>query len=203
MLAFLALLTLAAPVRAAASIDVVVKDRKGRPVEGALVYVVHVPGRHKPPRKPVVMDQVDRLFVPHVLPVVAGAKVSFPNKDQIHHHVYSFSKPKKLDLPLYKDKTPEPPTFETPGVVKLGCNIHDWMLGYIVVLQNPFFALTDARGKARLSGMKAGEHRIAVWSGRRKQPVEETYRMARTGKTVEYALAFGPVYAPVKHEGRY
>ncbi len=128
------------------------------------------------------MDQVNMEFVPHVLPVLAGTKVKFPNKDKIHHHIYSFSKAKKSELPLYKGEEAEPVVMDKAGVVKLGCNIHDWMLGYVLVLDNPYFARTGADGRAALSGLPPGEYKVAAWSERQKGEVEATIQKAGVGE---------------------
>lgn len=85
-----------------------------------------------------------------MLPVYVGTRVTFPNRDNIRHHVYSFSSAKKFELPLYIGTPAAPVVFDKPGVVALGCNIHDWMLAYIYVLTTPHFAKTAADGKARL-----------------------------------------------------
>jgi plastocyanin len=196
------LLVLLAARASAAAIEVTVVDLKGRPVPEAVAFLYKVPGKHKAPKEPAIMDQIDRMFVPHVLPVVAGAKVRFPNKDAIHHHVYSFSKEKKFDLPLYKGEPPQPVLLETPGVVKLGCNIHDWMLGYIVVLENPFFAVTGKDGKAVIENVKPGKYKLALWSGRRKEPVETTLQDVvvdkKTGAKAQFKLQFSRPYVAYK-----
>lgn len=142
--------SLAAPA-SAATLKLVVADKYGNPAADAVVYLVEEkPGKYAAPEEPYVMDQVKQEFVPHLLPIVAGGRVSFPNKDAIHHQIYSFSEAKKFELPLYKGKPADPVVFETPGVVKVGCNIHDWMNGIILVLPNPVFARTDAKGLAEL-----------------------------------------------------
>ncbi|MBI3549547.1 MAG: methylamine utilization protein [Elusimicrobia bacterium] len=144
-------------------------DDKGAPVEDAVVHVV-LPGTaaFKPPSKVAVMDQVDRDLVPRVLPVLVGTGVTFPNKDDIHHELYSFSAAKKFELPLYKGKPAKPVVFDKPGVVKLGCNIHDWMSAVIVVLDNPYFAKTDATGTARVPVPAGAEATLAVYHDRDK-----------------------------------
>ncbi|WP_460890864.1 methylamine utilization protein, partial [Ramlibacter alkalitolerans] len=81
-----------------------------------------------------VMDQVNSEFQPRVLVVTKGSRVRFPNSDTIRHQVYSFSAAKRFELPLYTGTPPEPVVFDRAGVVTLGCNIHDWMKGYVVIL---------------------------------------------------------------------
>ena len=97
-------------------------------------------GRAGPlPEKPgrEIVDQINLEFVPHVKPVVVGSPVYFPNKDDVRHHVYSFSPAKRFELPLYSGTPAAPVVFDRPGIVAIGCNIHDWMLGYIYVAETP------------------------------------------------------------------
>jgi plastocyanin len=116
-----------------------------------------------------VMDQVDSQFAPHVLLVPRGSQVRFPNSDRIRHQVYSFSPVKRFELPLYTGTPPAPVRFETAGVVTLGCNIHDWMKGYIVVTDAPHAGLSDARGQLRLV-LPAGDYTLQVWHERLPAP---------------------------------
>jgi plastocyanin len=110
----------------APSVEASVTDQSGKPVLDAVVTLMPVGG--PPPAlrpMPAVMDQVNKEFVPAVLPVVVGTPVSFPNRDNIRHHVYSFSPAKKFELPLYMGTPSAPVVFDKPGAVALGCNIHD------------------------------------------------------------------------------
>jgi len=158
-----------------------IQDAAGRSVEDAVFFVQGASDEpFTPPFEPLMVDQIDKQFVPRVLPVLAGSKVSFPNKEKIHHHIYSFSKAKRFELPLYKDTSPEPVVMDKPGVVKLGCNIHDGMLGYILVLDNPHFAKTKSNGRARLA-LPPGEYQVAAWSERLKGPVEDTLQKITVG----------------------
>lgn len=111
------------------------------------------------------IDQVDATFVPAVLAVTVGTKVSFPNSDNTLHQVYSFSPTRRFELPLYSGRTAEPVLFDKPGVVAIGCNIHDWMVAHIVVLDTPYFARTAADGTARIDA-PAGRYRLEVWHAR-------------------------------------
>jgi plastocyanin len=111
-----------------------------------------------------VMDQRNLAFVPPILVVAVGTSVQFPNNDTVSHQVYSFSSAKKFQLPLYKGERHAPVTFDRDGLVVLGCNIHDEMVGYIYVTDAPFFGKTDAVGMLRLQNLPAGDYRIAVWS---------------------------------------
>jgi plastocyanin len=111
-----------------------------------------------------VMDQRDLAFVPRILVVAVGTSVEFPNNDSVSHQVYSFSPTKRFQLPLYKGERHPPVTFEHEGLVVLGCNIHDEMVGYVYVTDAPFFGKTDAFGTLRLQNLPAGDYRVTVWS---------------------------------------
>ena len=109
------------------------------------------------------MDQKNRMFVPHVLPIQTGTAVTFPNSDDIHHQVYSFSAAKSFQLPLYKGTPARPVVFDRAGVVTLGCNIHDRMSAYIVVVDTPYFALGNRNGRAELDNLSEGKYLVHVW----------------------------------------
>jgi plastocyanin len=146
---------------AAATIDVQVVNQNGSPVTDAVVYAVpdtRVPVGHKV----AYMDQKNRMFVPHVLPIQTGTWVEFPNSDDIRHQVFSLSKAKRFQLPLYQGKPSFPLQFGEPGVVVLGCNIHEWMSAYIVVVDTPYFAKTEA-GKATLRDVVPGRYTVRLW----------------------------------------
>lgn len=146
---------------AAVALNISVSDAKGQDVEGAIVYVVNNNTHTQPlaansDHNAVIMDQIGRQFNPHILAVHSGQKVRFPNSDSIQHHVYSFSPTNAFELQLYRSNDTQIMRFNNTGVVELGCNIHDWMLGYIFVSPTPWFAQTDPEGKATLdlSGME-------------------------------------------------
>ncbi|MCC8538124.1 methylamine utilization protein [Xanthomonas axonopodis pv. poinsettiicola] len=117
--------------------------------------------------KTVEMDQVNSQFVPAVLAVRTGTSVRFPNNDQIRHQVYSFSPAKRFELPLFQGTTAAPVRFDQAGLVTVGCNIHDWMLGYIVVLDTPYFGKTGSDGRVQLDA-PAGAYTLRVWHPRIK-----------------------------------
>jgi len=162
---FAGLLSGAATVPAVAGSIVASVRSDGEAVANAVVHAQPLDGSTLPrPAEPTaVMDQRDRAFVPHVLPVLRGASVRFPNSDETRHHVYSFSPAKTFELRLYKGSDADPVVFDRPGVVTVGCNIHDWMLGYILVLETPAFERTGNEGRARLSDLPDGRYRVALW----------------------------------------
>ncbi len=114
------------------------------------------------------VDQLDKEFVPGVTVVTRGSQVSFPNSDDILHHVYSFSEAKTFNIPLYGrgENNDYFETFQTTGVVEIGCNIHDWMLAYIYVAESKLAVLSDLTGNARLEGLPPGEFSVRVWHPR-------------------------------------
>ena len=151
----------------AGELTVNILDRSGHGVTDVVVAVVPTaPGKNPATTaSPVaVMDQRNRAFAPRILVVRVGTSVEFPNNDTVSHQVYSFSPAKKFQLPLYKGQLHPPVTFDRSGLVVLGCNIHDQMIGYIYVTDAPFFGKTDSAGTLRVAGLSPGEYRISVWS---------------------------------------
>jgi plastocyanin len=159
------------------SVEAVVNDDRGKPVADAVVSVTPVAAPPAAPRTaPAVMDQQNKEFVPHVLAVPLGTPVAFPNRDNIRHHVYSFSTAKRFELPLYIGTPAAPVVFDKPGVVVLGCNIHDWMVGYVYVVATPYFAKTGPDGRAQVSELPPGGYEARVWHPRMKGESEKTGR---------------------------
>ncbi len=155
----------------AGTLTVHVLDASGSPVPRVAVYAVpqQEPVAIADPGAPLptaVMDQAKNAFVPHLLVVQRGTSVLFPNNDAVSHQVYSFSEAKTFELGLYKGNVYPPVQFDKPGVVVLGCNIHDGMLGYIVVVDTPYFALTDEQGTVELEGLAEGGYTIDLWTPR-------------------------------------
>lgn len=111
---------------------------------------------------PAIVDQRNTQFTPLVSVVHAGSRVTFPNSDNVRHQVYSFSPAKRFQLPLYSGKAAPPVTFDKPGVVELGCNIHDAMVAFVVVVDTPYHAITDAQGRASIAA-PPGRYRMRVW----------------------------------------
>jgi plastocyanin len=162
----------------AAELKVLVRDLHGKLVADAVVVATpsdpKIAQRAKAPADAI--DQVDKQFVPYVKPVFVGSLVRFPNSDHIRHQVYSFSAAKKFELPLYAGTAAPPVVFDKPGVVVLGCNIHDWMVGYIYVSETPYFAKTGAAGSAIIGELPPGEYTIRVWHPGMVQSEESTSR---------------------------
>ncbi len=157
---------LAGPTLAsAASLSVDVADGSGAPLADAVVYAEPASGQTVPKaaRGGAEIEQRKRRFNPLVTVVQVGTEIGFPNNDTVKHHVYSFSPAKVFDLPLYSGKAAAPQLFDKAGTVVLGCNIHDQMIAYVEVVDTPFFAKTDATGKARLEGLVPGKYVLKAW----------------------------------------
>lgn len=134
----------------------------GQPAAGVAVFL---PGVRAPLlAAPAVVDQRHEAFVPDLVVVPAGSDVRFTNSDPTSHHVYSFSKPNAFALPLYKGSDTLTQRFTYPGVVVLGCNIHDSMLGYIVVVDSTRSGITDRDGRVVLPDVPAGTHPVHAWA---------------------------------------
>ncbi|MBI4640274.1 MAG: hypothetical protein HY731_06240 [Candidatus Tectomicrobia bacterium] len=126
----------------------VIEAGKESVIDDAAIWVEKVgePMIFQPPTKPAQMKQKNLSFSPSLLPILVGATVEFPNEDTVYHHIYSFSKPKRFDLGLYKPGESRSALFDKTGVVKVFCNIHDFMTATILVLSSPYFATTDEKG---------------------------------------------------------
>lgn len=175
----------------AATADITVRGADGRPLTDAVVTIDPADRPTGPIRFPwpMVMTQQDIAFSPHVLIVPVGASVAFPNRDRVRHHVYSVSKPKKFTINLYGRDETRTETFDKPGVVALGCNIHDQMSGFIVVVDTPFAAKADAQGHVRLTGVPGGAATIKVWSPSLRLPGNQAVqRVTITGPSFATTL---------------
>lgn len=134
----------------------------GRPAAGVVVYLPDV--RAPAVQAPAIVDQRDESFVPAISVIQAGSDVQFTNSDPTSHHVYSFSRPNAFALPLYKGSDRLVQRLARPGVVVLGCNIHDSMLGYVVVVESTRFGVTGPDGRVTLADVPAGRHVVRAWA---------------------------------------
>ncbi len=146
----------------AATLTARVVDQEGKPLPNAVLTLQGPPGKTAVVLK-ANMDQRDQEFAPRVLAVHSNTEVKFPNSDNIRHQVYSFSPAKRFELRLYSGTPSDPLLFDKPGVVVLGCNIHDWMVGYIYVTDEPWFAVSDANGVVKFEDMSAGHYSATLW----------------------------------------
>lgn len=164
----LMLASLIASPAVAGDITVTVSDNNGRPVANAVV-MIDAPGRTPAPRR-FVINQRDMQFDPEVLVIPAGSTVEFGNLDPVRHHVYSFSPDNRFELRLFGEGETRPVRFSNVGLVSIGCNIHDQMQAFIHVVDTPYAARTDARGRVVLRNVPAGTHPMRVWHSRLRAP---------------------------------
>lgn len=141
-------------------------------------FVVYIEGKFPDAKPPAeikrVVTQKDATFKPHVLPVMAGTQVEWPNEDEIYHNVFSISESNPFDLGLYKKgETPKPFTFMKPGKVDVFCSIHAKMYCIVLVLDNPYFASAAGNGKYSITNVPAGTYKITAWHERLPKLTQE------------------------------
>jgi plastocyanin len=137
--------------------------------KNVVVYLERAPDGAAPPGRvqgPVRMEQEGLTFKPHVLAVVKGTTVEFPNRDLLFHNVFSLSKAATFDLGRYPRDGTKSLRFMRPGIVQVFCHIHSDMSGVIVVLDNPFFASPDSEGRFVIDGIPPGEYHVVAWHER-------------------------------------
>jgi plastocyanin len=192
----------------AAEITAEVKDSRGHPVADAVVYALPVAGKPPQRKAPTVIAHENQQFVPFVTAVEVGTLVNLPNRDAVKHHAYSISPAKPFELPLYAGTPEAPLLFDKPGIVKIGCNIHDWMTAYVYVLETPYFAITRADGRAKLI-VPSGEYHVEVWQPQLKgeprdhQQTAPVRGSAHVAFTIELKPAFRPRRNPAASDATY
>jgi plastocyanin len=203
-LALLILLALL-PCRALAGEAVVsVRTSDGKPLANAVVTIAapHSGPIHFPWAYTVAQQNLQ--FDPFVLIVPVGADVAFPNHDKVRHHVYSFSPAKTFELKLYGRDETRVVRFDKPGIVPLGCNIHDSMVAFIVVVDTPYAALTDGAGQAVIHGAPPGAQSVRVWHPYLRAPGNAlSVSLAIPQEGVARAQVTGPLWAPVQPHRTY
>ena len=155
---------LAALPAAAAVVEVRAAGSDGKPLAEAVIFLDS--REAKAAARPVTgaeVEQAQRRFTHRVTVVTVGSEVHFPNRDVVRHHVYSFSPIKPFELKLYSGTPSNPVLFDKPGVAVLGCNIHDNMVAWVLVLETPHFAVTDGRGAVRIDNVPPGNYRLRTW----------------------------------------
>ena len=132
-----------------------------------LVILVHIDGYKepnlRPPKTMPVLDQRNLSFVPHILPIVVGTTVRFPNSDDVYHNSFSYSKTKSFDLGRYAKGKSKTVTFDKPGIVKVFCEIHSNMNAIIVVLENSYFDIADENGEYDIENVPPGSYTLKIW----------------------------------------
>jgi plastocyanin len=185
------------------SLSVQVQTQDEKPLSNAVVYALPVTPIEPQPSPPrAVMDQKQKMFVPHVLAVPVGSLVEFPNSDDVNHYVYSFSDAKKIQLKLFKrDQETQRVLFDKAGLITLGCNIHDAMLGYIFVAPSPYVGVTNIAGTTHIEITELGEFTLMLWHERINESAEKLAKkitLTETQNTFQIDLT-----RPLKPERKY
>jgi len=200
----LCMMSLSASIVAdAGGIDATVVDAKGQPLADAIVYFMPTGPVLPASRKHVIIDQIDKEFVPRVTVVQTGTPVDFPNHDNIRHQVYSFSPTKTFELKLYSGRPSAPVVFDKSGVAVLGCNIHDHMIAWVLSVDTPFFVRSDAAGRARSSDLPAGTYEMLVWHPGLARPVSQGQVESTGTDRIERAIKVetGTLVGAASHAG--
>jgi plastocyanin len=185
-------LALAAPL-CAAPLAVRVVDASGRPVRDAVVTLYPAGAAARPARAGgrFVVSQQNLQFHPFLTIIPVGADVSFPNLDPTKHHVYSFSSAKKFELKLFAKDQSRTVHFDKPGVVALGCNIHDQMSAFVVVTDSAWTARTNAQGIVAFNDAPNAPARLTVWHPYLRAPggqVQQTVAPSQRGASFQIRL---------------
>jgi plastocyanin len=154
------------------------------------------------PSRNKVMDQSNKTFVPRVLPVTLGSKVDFRNKDAIFHNVFSLSRPNEFDAGLYKGGQSYQKTFNTPGPVQVLCNIHSSMIGYVVVVDTPYYGQADASGAFQIKGVPPGDYILEAWHESASAVTKTKVTVGADGARVSVKIGAdkrSPGYVPDKY----
>lgn len=170
--------------------EIVVTDVNGLPIAGVVVDVIGPTASGV--RQQYEIVQSDYQFQPAVLIIKSGDQVIFPNQDRISHHVYSFSPAKAFELPLHRaGETTAPVTFEQPGVVAIGCNIHDSMQAHIYVTASGEAALTDRQGRVSVTGQT-----VRLWHPRMQAADRQRTHAIRDGQVIALSQPLRPERMP-------
>ncbi|MBL8359417.1 MAG: methylamine utilization protein [Rubrivivax sp.] len=179
----------------AAPVEVRVTAAGGKALDNAVVFLEPLDGksaRAAAAAPPAEIAQVDKRFVPDVTVVPVGTAVSFPNRDTVRHHVYSFSPVKRFEIKLYVGTPANPVVFDQPGIAVLGCNIHDTMAAWVVVVDTPWYGRTGAGGRLLLPSVPAGRYRLRAWHATMpvgSTPIERPLRVETAQLAVAVELA--------------
>lgn len=188
----------------ATTLVVAVHTSDGRSLPGAVVSI-RTRGGGDHPGAPVhaVMDQLNKTFVPQLLVLPPGSSVEFRNNDSVSHEIYSFSPAKKFQLPLYHGKPYPPVLFEHTGLVTLGCNIHDWMLAYVLVTDAPYFGQTDKTGSWSVDLPVHTSVLVSVWHPRMGEGAEPEREVTIAESVVSLTLRLTRPLRPAPLESRH
>lgn len=183
----------------AADLTVDVFNRTGGPIENAVVYA-EPEVKTSLSQAAAIIEQRGKQFNPLVSVVQTGTDISFPNFDSVRHHVYSFSPAKTFELKLYSGVPANPVKLDKAGTVVLGCNIHDYMLAFIQVVDTPYFAKTNSSGRVVLKDLPNGNYTLKAWHyalAKEKDIVEKPINI-KTLQLVTLNLDLKPFLIPAR-----
>ena len=166
-----------------------ISARGVRDARDVIVYLEKVEGNFKPDSIKPVLNQINRVFVPHVMPILVGTTVQFANSDSFDHNIFSPSKTKPFNIGTWGYGGVRDITFDDTGVVSLLCNVHREMSAFIVVLQNPFFSLTGPDGKYSIEDVPPGKYTLITWHGKLKEQSDVIEVKAGDSVTVDFRLS--------------
>ena len=183
----------------AADLNIDVLDSTGSPIENAVVYA-EPDNKSSIPAANAIIEQRGKQFNPLVSVVQAGTDVTFPNFDSVRHHVYSFSPAKTFELKLYTGVPTSPIKFDKAGTVVLGCNIHDYMVAFIHVVDTPYFAKTNKLGKAVLRELPNGNYTLKAWhyALAKEKEIVEKQMLIKESQNLVLTLSLKPFMIPAK-----
>lgn len=188
------------PAELVGRVEVTLPGGEKLPAAGAVVWIAGLPGHRPGPA--ATMSSEKKRFAPHVIAVAKGQSVAFPNVDRIYHNVFSRTAGSEFDLGLYRNGASRSVKFTKPGLVRVYCNIHPDMAGYVRVLEDAAFATTDDKGAFRITGLPPGHRLVSVWDekgGEKEFPVDLEPGRARTLNVV----LDGTGYRRVTHKNKY
>ena len=165
-----------------------IEARGVRSPDNIVIYIDKIEGEFQPPEKNPVLDQENLKFIPHVLPVLVGTTVDFPNNDIIRHNVFSPSNAKIFNLGTYSIGITREITFDKPGAVTLLCKVHAEMSSFIIVLENPYFTVSNSEGKFEIKDIPGGTYTIKTWHEKLKESKQKVTIMENGDISIEFKL---------------
>ena len=160
----------------------------------SVVYIKKIEGQtFTPPDNAVVLDQIGLKFIPHVLPILAGTTVEFPNQDDVLHNVFSPGRLEKFNLGTYPIGTNKTRHFPEPGIVLLLCNLHHEMSAFIIVVETPYYAVTDIDGKYTIKNVPPGKYLLAAWYEDVNERVKEIEVPDQGLITIDFLMKDSPI----------
>ena len=155
----------------AVSVKVQVKDPTDQVLENMVVYLEPLDGQQlSKTEKSIDIDQENKAFTPYISVIQTGNQVHFNNQDDITHHIYSVTGSHKFSITIRAGEKMLKPDFTQTGEIAMGCNIHDWMSGYLLVLDTPYFDKTNASGQAMMEVNEGGKYQLTVWHPQMSEP---------------------------------